>query len=433
MQRQFTLINERASAKPAVTRVRVQVIDGPNRGLVSDPTGINIAIGTSPDNEIVLSDPTISRYHLELHCEEGVLVRDLGSRNGTFVNDVRIREAVVPIGARVRLGGSVLLLLDAGQGAPAPAQPTPDIPGLVAASPVMQDIARAVERLSSSNVSVLVQGETGTGKELIARAIHESGSRATGPFIVVDAGALAPTLIASHLFGHERGSFTGADRRQEGAFELAHGGSIFLDEIGELPLSIQPALLGVLERRSFRRVGGKEDIQVDVRVISATHRDLRAEANQGTFRADLYFRLAVARIHIPPLRERQEDIEALVEHFAREITGAPGSPFSDATMEALRNHRWSGNVRELRNVVESALAMGNLTLEGISPAQIQDALRTEDIVPYRRARADAIATFERRYLSHLIEATGGNASGAARAAGMDRPYLLSLLRKHGLR
>ena len=434
MQRQFTLLNDRAAVRPALSRVRVQVIDGPNRGLVYDPSGAGVAVGTSPDNEIVLTDPTVSRYHLELRCEDGVLVKDLGSRNGTFVNDVRIREAIVPVGARVRLGGSVLLLLDAGQeGAPAPALPTPDIPGLVAASAAMQDIARAVDRLKASTVSVLVQGETGTGKELIARAIHESGTRASGPFIVVDAGALAPTLIASHLFGHERGAFTGADRRQEGAFELAHGGSIFLDEIGELPLSIQPALLGVLERRSFRRVGGKEDIQVDVRVISATHRDLRAEANQGTFRADLYFRLAVARIHIPPLRERQEDIEALVGHFAREITGAPGSPFSDATMEALRNHRWSGNVRELRNVVESALAMGNLSLEGISPAQIQDALRTEEIVPYRRARSEAIAIFERRYLSHLIEATGGNASGAARAAGMDRPYLLSLLRKHGLR
>jgi DNA-binding NtrC family response regulator len=433
MQREFTLLNDRAVARPALARVRVQVIDGPDRGLVYDPTGAGIAVGTSPDNEIVLTDPTVSRYHLELRAEDGVLVKDLGSRNGTFVNDVRIREAIVPVGARVRVGYTVLSLLDAGQGLPAPALPAPDVPGLVAASPVMQDIARAVDRLARSNVSVLVQGETGTGKELIARAIHESGTRASGPFIVVDAGALAPTLIASHLFGHERGAFTGAERRQEGAFELAHGGSIFLDEIGELPLSIQPALLGVLERRSFRRVGGKEDIQVDVRVISATHRDLRAEANQGTFRADLYFRLAVARIQIPPLRERQEDIEALVEHFAREITGAPGSPFSDATMEALRSHRWSGNVRELRNVVESALAMGNLSLEGVSPAQITDALRSDDIVPYRRARGEAIATFERRYLSHLIEATGGNASGAARAAGMDRPYLLSLLRKHGLR
>ena len=230
----------------------------------------------------------------------------------------------------------------------------------------MQEIGRTVERLAQSNVSVLIQGETGTGKELVARAIHDLSARAKRPFIVVDPGALPATLIASQLFGHERGAFTGAEKRQEGAFELAHGGSIFLDEIGELPLAVQPALLGVLERRSFRRLGGKEDIQVDVRVISATHRDLRAEANQGTFRADLYFRLAVARIEIPPLRERPEDIDPLVAHFAAEITGAPGFLFSEATMSALRGHRWSGNVRELRNVVESALAMGSINLNGLA-------------------------------------------------------------------
>src|SRR5215831_17343635 len=398
--------------QPVVRRLRVQVIDGPDKDRVVEHSGGSLAVGTSPDNELVLTDPTVSRYHLELRCEGGVLVKDLGSRNGTFIGDVRVHEALVPVGARLRLGRTVIALLDVGIEATPPPQKTPEIPGLVAASPAMNEIAAAVERLAQSNVSVLVQGETGTGKELIARAIHEAGPRVKGPFVVVDAGALPATLIASQLFGHERGAFTGAERRQEGAFELAHGGSIFLDEIGELPLAVQPALLGVLERRSFRRLGGKEDIQVDVRVISATHRDLRAEANQGTLRADLYFRLAVARIEIPPLRERPEDIEPLVEHFAREITGAPGLPFSDATMEALHSHRWSGNVRELRNVVESALAMGNLNLEGVSPAQIQDALRTEDIVPYRRARAEAIATFERRYLSHLIEATGGNASGA---------------------
>jgi DNA-binding NtrC family response regulator len=419
--------------QPTLRRLRVRVVEGPDRDRVMEHYGERLGIGTSPANELTLTDPTVSHYHLELRCEDGVMVKDLGSRNGTFVGDVRINEGVVPIGTRVRIGRTVLSLLDATVETPEAPLPPPNVPGLVTASPTMQEIGRTVERLAQSNVSVLIQGETGTGKELVARAIHDLSARAKRPFIVVDPGALPATLIASQLFGHERGAFTGAEKRQEGAFELAHGGSIFLDEIGELPLAVQPALLGVLERRSFRRLGGKEDIQVDVRVISATHRDLRAEANQGTFRADLYFRLAVARIHIPPLRERQEDIEALVEHFAREITGAPGSPFSDATMEALRNHRWSGNVRELRNVVESALAMGNLTLEGISPAQIQDALRTEDIVPYRRARAEAIATFERRYLSHLIEATGGNASGAARAAGMDRPYLLSLLRKHGLR
>jgi DNA-binding NtrC family response regulator len=418
--------------QPVVRRLRVQVIDGPDKDRVVEHSGGSLAVGSSPDNELVLTDPTVSRYHLELRCEGGVLVKDLGSRNGTFIGDVRVHEALVPVGARLRLGRTVVALLDVGIETTPPPQKTPEIPGLVAASPAMNEIAAAVERLAQSNVSVLVQGETGTGKELIARAIHEAGQRARGPFVVVDAGALPATLIASQLFGHERGAFTGAERRQEGAFELAHGGSIFLDEIGELPLAVQPALLGVLERRSFRRLGGKEDIQVDVRVISATHRDLRAEANQGTFRADLYFRLAVARIEIPPLRDRPEDIEPLVEHFAREITGAPGLPFSEATMAALRAHRWSGNVRELRNVVESALAMGTVSLDGV-PSAVPESARTGSIVPYRAARAEALAAFERRYLRALIEANGGNASAAARAASMDRPYLLSLLRRHGLR
>jgi DNA-binding NtrC family response regulator len=247
----------------------------------------------------------------------------------------------------------------------------------------------------------------------------------------VDPGALPATLVASQLFGHERGAFTGAERRQEGAFEMAHTGSIFLDEIGELPLAVQPALLGVLERRSFRRLGGKEDIQVDVRVISATHRDLRAEANQGSFRADLYFRLAVARIEIPPLRERPEDIAPLVAHFAADISGNHVFPFSEATMAALRAHRWSGNVRELRNVVESALAMGSVNLDGLSQSVVPPS--SVALPPYRAARADALAAFERAYLRKLIDATEGNASAAARAANMDRPYLLSLLRRHGLR
>jgi DNA-binding NtrC family response regulator len=360
------------------------------------------------------------------------LVKDLGSRNGTFVGDVRIREALIPVGARLRLGRTVLTFADVGiEAAPLLEQPR-EFPGLVADSAAMREISGTLDRLARSTVSVLVQGETGTGKELIARAIHDAGPRAKGPFVVVDAGALPATLIASQLFGHERGAFTGAERRQEGAFELAHGGTIFLDEIGELPLAVQPALLGVLERRSFRRIGGKEDIQVDVRVISATHRDLRSEANEGTFRADLYFRLAVARIEIPPLRARPDDIEPLVAHFAREITGAPGLPFSEPTMAALRAHRWSGNVRELRNVVESALAMGTVSLDGVVGA-LPDVHPPGAVVPYRAARAEALAAFEKRYLMTLMETTGKNASAAARAASMDRPYLLSLLRRHGLR
>jgi len=418
-----------------VRRLHVRVVEGPDRDRAVEHHGDRMSVGTSPDNELTLTDPTVSHYHLELRCEDEVVVRDLGSRNGTFVGDVRVREAVVPVGTRLRLGRTVLALLEAGIEPDAPRLPRPEIPGSVMASPAMQEVGRQILRLAESNVSVLVQGETGTGKELVARAIHEMGPRARGPFVVVDPGALPATLIASQLFGHERGAFTGAERRQEGAFELAQGGSIFLDEIGELPLSVQPALLGVLERRSFRRLGGKDDIQVDVRVISATHRDLRAEANQGVFRADLYFRLAVARIEIPPLRDRPEDIDALVEHFAREVTGAPGFLFSEATMSALRAHRWSGNVRELRNVVESALAMGSINLEGLGPpaASARAPTVTGDVPPYRAARAEALAAFERSYLRKLIDATGGNASAAARAANMDRPYLLSLLRRHGLR
>ena len=411
--------------------VRAQVIDGPDRGLVRESIG-SVVVGTSSENRMVLTDPAVSRYHVELRCEDGVLVKDLGSRNGTFVNGVRIQTAVVPFGARLRLGASVIRLTTAaGAGKPVPAPPLLELPGVVAWSPGMQEVARAVSHAAASNVSVLLQGETGTGKGVIARAIHDASARAGRPLVVVDCGALPPTLVAAQLFGHERGAFTGADRRQQGAFEQAHGGSILLDEIGELPLSIQPALLGVLERRSFRRLGGSEDLRVDVRVISATHRDLRAEANDGRFRADLYFRLAAARIYIPPLRERREDIESLVAVFAKAVTGVPGLAFSSVTMDTLYNHRWPGNLRELRNVVESALALGHLSLGG---GQTQSALlHSPGVVPYRQARAEVISAFERRYLGRLLELTDGNVAAGARAARMDRPYLRTLLQKHGLR
>jgi len=413
----------------APARIRVVVIDGPDRGAVHDASGVKVAIGTAPDNEVVLTDPTVSHYHVELSSGDGLTLRDLGSRNGTFVNDVRIRKVILPLGSCVRLGTSVIRLLDRGPVVAAPEAPAPQIPGLVAVSTAMQDICRTIRRLAHSNVSVLVQGETGTGKELVARAIHESSCRASGPFLAVDCGALAPTLIASQLFGHERGAFTGADSRCEGAFELAKGGSIFLDEIGELQIMIQPALLGVLERRAFRRLGGRVDVPTDVRVIAATNRDLRAEVNQGTFRSDLYFRLAVARIQIPPLRERTDDIEALIKAFSMEITGRPEPPFSYAAVEALRSHRWSGNIRELRNVVESALALGNVLPHTTDD---QDVASRSGMMSYQRVRTEVIAAFEHGYLRRLIEQTGGNVAAAARTANMGRTHLISLLKKHGL-
>jgi DNA-binding NtrC family response regulator len=264
------------------------------------------------------------------------------------------------------------------------------------------------------------------------------GPRPDGPFVTVDAGALPANLVEAELFGHEKGAFTGAERARRGAFERASGGTLFLDEIGELPLSIQPALLGVLQRRRFRRVGGDDEIAVDVRVVAATHRDLRAEVNRGAFRADLFYRLAGARIAIPPLRERPEDIPTLVRHFAVELTGTREGPFDDAGLAELAKLHWAGNVRELRSVVERALAFGAADVAALlddHDAAAEPAADAEGaaIGRYRDARAKALATFERRYFARLIEGAGGNASEAARKAQMDRPYLLTMLRKYGLR
>ncbi len=277
----------------------------------------------------------------------------------------------------------------------------------------------------------MIYGETGTGKEVVARAIHDLGPRKDKPFVVVDCGSMPATLIASELFGHERGAFTGADHRHIGAFEQADGGTLFLDEIGELPLSVQPSLLGALERRRFRRVGGQKEVAVDVRVLAATHRDLRAEANRGSFRPDLYFRLAVARISIPALRQRREDIEPLVAHFVEQTTGQRDLShyFGPQTLDALRQHHWSGNVRELRNVVERALTLGQVKLDTAQHASPETSL----LPSYKDARATAIAEFERVYLARVMKLSANNASEAARRAAMDRPYLLSLLKKHDLR
>ena len=436
-----------------LTRVVACVLDGPERGKrVQLMPGQAVSIGKSPDNQVQLSDLTVSRYHLELTLRRGVVeVRDLDSLNGTYIGETRIERAFVRPGTSLSVG-SVTLRLEGDARAPSSrgerdeaklAEPVPAIPGLVAESPAMRGVVQTVARLARSNVTVLLHGETGTGKEVIAHALHALSDRRDRPFEVVDCGSMAATLIASELFGHERGAFTGAHAERAGAFERAHGGTVFLDEIGELPLELQPMLLGVLERRRFKRVGGTRERNVDVRVVAATHRDLRNATNVGTFRADLYFRLAVARVVIPPLRERPEDIAPLVRRFAEQLSGDPGAqPFDALTLASLEAHPFSGNVRELRNVVESAVALGSLSLaqEGIGAlltgeeqSSEAEGMRPASALPYREARARAIASFERVYLKQLLEGAGGNASEAARRAHMDRPYLLTLLRKHNLR
>jgi transcriptional regulator with GAF, ATPase, and Fis domain len=316
----------------------------------------------------------------------------------------------------------------------------------------MREVFGLLERLAPTDATLLVGGETGTGKDLLARAAHAASPRARHPFIVVDCGAVVGTLIESELFGHEKGAFTGAIEARKGAFELAHKGTLFLDEIGELPLSLQPKLLRSLESRRIRRVGGEREIPVDIRVIAATHRNLRLEVERGKFREDLYFRLAVVPLHLPPLRERRDDVPLLAEQLLARLATEPGAaPMSigKESLMALRAHDWPGNVRELRNVLERAALMSRaagqteVRLVGLpalaavgAAAKNAETSTAADFDPtksYRETREIWETEFERRYVGWLLGRHSGNVSSAAREADMDRKHLHKLAKKHGLR
>jgi transcriptional regulator with GAF, ATPase, and Fis domain len=316
----------------------------------------------------------------------------------------------------------------------------------VGPSLIMRQVFGLLERIAPTDATVLLEGETGTGKDVLASAIHERSTRHDQPFVVVDCGAVSYSLIESEFFGHERGAFTGAVQSRAGAFETVGKGTLFLDEIGELPLDVQPKLLRVLETGEFRRVGGNKAQHCEARVIAATKRNLKLEVERGKFREDLYFRLAVVPLTVPPLRQRREDIPALVECFlaqARERDPrAARLDLSAETMAGLEAHDWPGNVRELRNVLDRAVYMAAASNEG--------RLRVLDLPPtargakpgdwhfaegesYRETRARYEQEFEQRYVSWLLDRHGGNVSAAARAAKMDRKYLHDLARRHGLR
>jgi DNA-binding NtrC family response regulator len=414
-----------------VTSLRVDVVDGPDVG--KHATGAEtLSVGSASDNALVISDFTVSRYHLEVAVRAGgIHVTDLGSTNGTYIGAVRIERALVPPGTLVTLGGTTIRFGDAVR-KKVPAPHTTELAGMLAASPQMLRLFADIERIAASPTSVLIVGESGTGKERVAEAMHRFSGRASEPLVTIDCGALPSTLLASELFGHERGAFTGADRVHVGVFERARNGTVFLDEIGELPQADQAALLGVLERRRFRRVGGSVEIDHTARVIAATNRDLRAEVNNGRFRHDLYHRLAVVVLRLPPLRERRDDIPLLIEHFARElgVQGPIEEVFGPDAIARWLRHPWPGNVRELRNAVEAAVVVGPGSLE---PAAAPLELADGPLPPYKEARAAHVGDFERRYLTRLMEESGGNVSQAARAAKMDRSHLIDLLHRHNLK
>jgi transcriptional regulator with GAF, ATPase, and Fis domain len=406
-----------------------------------------LRVGKAPDNDLVLSDDTVSRQHCELERRaQGVFVRDLGSTNHTRVGRTAVHEAVVESGATISVGVVELgVRVEPRQAVVLPSESN-RFGEALGDSLAMRTLFGVLERIAPTDASVLLEGETGTGKDVLARSIHQMSPRHDKPFVVVDCGAVSYSLLESELFGHERGAFTGAVATRQGAFELAGRGTVFLDEVGELPLDVQPKLLRVLEAGEFRRVGGNKTLRAEARVVAATKRELKGEVERGKFREDLYFRLAVVPVTVPPLRARREDVPSLVERFlelARKRDPAAASvTLSPTTVAALAAHDWPGNVRELRNVLDRAIYMA--TAGGENEARIVDlpvaAQASQSLVPcfeagksYREVRERYEADFERRYVSWLLERHGGNISAAAREARMDRKHLYDLARRHGLR
>ncbi len=430
-----------ASFRYRVASFRVRVTAGPDRGAAVESTRAELTVGTAEGNDLRLTDPSVSRHHCVIESTPaGVRVRDLGSTNGTVVGACRVDSGLLAPGAALALGDTTLVLERASGEITEPVAGEDVFGGFLGASVAIRRLFALLPRLAASDSTVLIEGETGTGKSLLADAIHHQSARAAAPFVVVDCSAIPPTLIESELFGHERGAFTGAHQARAGYFEAASGGTVFLDEIGELPLELQPKLLRVLEERVVRRIGARDPTRVDVRVIAATNRDLRQEVNRGSFRSDLWYRLATVKLTIPPLRDRPEDIPRLVEHFWSELAPDAASHPPRELVERLARLRWPGNVRELRSAVERAILFDDPTAmpdgehdgdhDGGPDHAHTGPGAPDPSQPFRAAKARATEAWERAYLGALITAHGGNISRAARAARMNRNHLRDLLVRH---
>jgi DNA-binding NtrC family response regulator len=433
--REHTLEADLAPTPMVVQSLVLTIVDPKDAERTFRATGRVVSIGSHPSNDLVVADSTVSRFHCELAVGlDGVRVIDKASRNGTVVDGVRVKECWLALGSHVRLG-RVTVRFDAAERAePVELSQSARFGLLVGASAPMRAVFSLLERAAGSGATVLLEGETGTGKGAAAESIHRAGARRDQPFVVVDCGAIAPTLLESELFGHERGAFTGAAGRRVGAFEEAHEGTIFIDEIGELPLDLQPKLLRALDKREVRRLGQNSFVTVDVRVIAATNRDLRAMVNESKFRSDLYYRLAVLRAQMPPLRHRLADLPLLVDQLLDTLRASgelrhrlTAAPF----LARLQHSAWPGNVRELRNYLERCLVLRDPPRLG-DPAAEHGLVPVDDGVPLAEARRRALENVERRYLETLMQRHRGRVAAVARAAGVGRVYMYRLLAKHGL-
>ena len=440
----------------SLARCALRVLSGDQKGQERVLEGDVLRIGKAESNDLVLRDASVSRDHCEIVRDaKGYLLRDLGSTNGTLLDGTDVREGYLRAGAVLMIGRVEVAVRTYDEQIEIAPSLHDRFGELVGQDPQLRAVFGLLERIAPTDATLLVSGETGTGKDALARSVHAASKRSAGAFFSVDCGALVGSLIESELFGHEKGAFTGAIERRKGAFELAHGGTLFLDEIGELPLELQPKLLRVLETRRVRRVGGSQEIAVDIRVIAASNRNLELEVQRGKFRQDLYFRLAVVPVWLPPLRARRGDIALLARRLLDRASSEHGAgqplELSASMLQGLTGHDWPGNVRELRNVLERAAllayAQGSAQIAhaplvlgmSLGPPMAASA-RTAQPAPafdpkqsYGDTRARWEADFERRYVTWLLERHDGNVSAAAREAEMDRKHLHKLAQKHGLK
>jgi DNA-binding NtrC family response regulator len=414
---------------------RIAVTAGRHAGFQRAIDGRELRIGKDPANHLCIPDPSVSRFHCVIERRpRGLLLRDLDSTNGTQLGGHFIECAYLAPRVPFTIGKTTLQVLSGEAAQPVADKSAAQILGH---SPAIARLVASLPRVAASAVTVLIEGETGTGKSLLAEQIHKQGPAASGPFVVVDCGAIPPSLIESELFGHEKGAFTGATERRIGAFEAADGGTVFLDEIGELPLTLQPKLLRAIEERTVKRVGSTSSLRIETRVIAATNRDLRASVAAGQFRADLYYRLEAIRLHMPSLRERLQDLPMLIEQFARRLQPGIG-PELVADLQRLLGARteWPGNVRELRNAVEKVLVLGDLGTDETEatplppPAPLPASF--DGSVSFKMAKEEAVSAWEQAYLASLLRHAKGNLSQAARVVQMDRSHLRELLRRYHL-
>ncbi|HEY1959634.1 MAG TPA: sigma 54-interacting transcriptional regulator [Polyangiaceae bacterium] len=414
-------------SEPPRASFTLTVVSGPGKGRSlaidgAEPTAV--LVGSSEACALQLEDREVSRRHAALEIEGATLrITDLASTNGTFVGSLRVGVAFLRGGELLRFGTTDVAVEQRGASA-APLTTATSFGRVLGASREMRRIYPLCERLAVSNVPIVIEGETGTGKEALAESLHERSPRARAPFVVFDCTAVTPSLVEAELFGHERGAFTGAVKQRLGVFEQADGGTLFIDELGELDVTLQPKLLRALERSEIRRVGGDAWIKVDVRIIAATRRDLDAEVEAGRFRDDLYHRLAVGRIALPPLRARKGDIGPLARALSVRL-GAAEDAIPAARIAQWERQPWPGNVRELRNAVARELALGDMAaLESAKDDPGRDVIERVigEGLPLARARARVVEAFERRYVEAMLGAHGGNVSRAAHAAGVARRY-----------